>query len=103
MIVTASGKLSFQHVFSLFFFFFLCVRNRPSLTVQTLVFDKSVKFLNVKHVDCNPGYMFVFTATPCNVLLLRNKCLNFTVFIVLIDVTAVPSLSRLIKAKLSRI
>ena len=37
----------------------------------------------------NPGYMFVFTATPYNVLLLRNKCLNFTVFIVLMGVTHV--------------
>ena len=33
--------------------------------------------------------MFVFTATPYNVLLLRNKCLNVTVFIVLMGVTHV--------------
>ena len=67
---------------------FFCLNGRdPSLNLP--VFHNSVKFLNVKHVDCNPGYMFVFTATPYNVLLLRNKCLNSTVFIVLMGVTHV--------------
>ena len=71
-------------MFSLFVFEIVCL-----LRFKNLTFDNSVKFLNVKHVDCNPGYMIVFTATPYNVLLLRNKCLNFTVFIVLIGVTHV--------------
>ena len=33
--------------------------------------------------------MFVLTETAYNALLLRNKCLNFTVFIVLMGVTQV--------------
>ncbi len=84
MNVTASGKLSFCSVFLLFVFEIvrLC-------QFGPFVFDSAVKFLNVKHVDHNPGYIFVFTAAPYNVLLLRNNSLNFTVFIVLMGVTHV--------------